>query len=266
MNAHKAPIPKVAARLYVLLAGQANRAVVLRRGPAKQVCSIGWNLDTDTFQLGQWLKGRIYEAWSDISPDGKHWFYHASQHHKIRGEEYSVVARTPYLKALKFWRTGYVSGGFLPSNELMIPQGNSEGQLFEVSPWRKSRDYIPKMPFRGSSELAAWILKRDGWIPDGQPAIAPGKYWSKRAQGWELSFTMDRKSLPTERTYAVRQGEEKSDFNCTGWQWAEIREDRLLWAEAGKIFATHLAAGSHSPVKELADFNDWKFEPVVAPY
>ena len=68
------PVP---ARLHVLLAREAPYAVVIRRGPAKQVCTVGWDRSTDAFTLGQWFKGRIYERRSDLSPDGKHLIYFA---------------------------------------------------------------------------------------------------------------------------------------------------------------------------------------------
>jgi hypothetical protein len=56
------------ARLHVLLASQARRGVVFRRGPVNAVCTVGWNLETDKFELGQWLRGRIYERRGDLSP------------------------------------------------------------------------------------------------------------------------------------------------------------------------------------------------------
>ena len=65
------------ARIHVLLARDSPRAVVIRRGPSKEVASILWDRSSDEFSLGQWLKGRIYEMRSDISPDGEYWIYFA---------------------------------------------------------------------------------------------------------------------------------------------------------------------------------------------
>jgi hypothetical protein len=50
---------------------------VFRRGPVNAVCTVGWNRKTDEFQLGQWLRGRIYERRADLSPDGRHLIYFA---------------------------------------------------------------------------------------------------------------------------------------------------------------------------------------------
>ena len=73
----KPPSSPIPARLHVLLAQDALYGVVIRRGPSKQVCTIGWNRADDTFTLGQWLKGRIYERRCDLSPDGRHMIYFA---------------------------------------------------------------------------------------------------------------------------------------------------------------------------------------------
>lgn len=69
------------ARLHVLL--RKKSAVVLRRGLARHVASIGWNLETDTFTLGQWLHGRIYEYRCDLSPDGKFLIYFAAKYGRL---------------------------------------------------------------------------------------------------------------------------------------------------------------------------------------
>ena len=74
----KQPPERIPARLHVILARQAAKAVVFRRGPSQQVCTLGWDLETDTFTMGQWLKGRIYEYRSDLSPDGELMIYFAT--------------------------------------------------------------------------------------------------------------------------------------------------------------------------------------------
>ena len=79
---HKIKLPpeRIPARLHVILAREASKAVVFRRGPSDQVCTLGWNLETDTFTMGQWLKGRIYEYRSDLSPDGELMIYFATDY------------------------------------------------------------------------------------------------------------------------------------------------------------------------------------------
>ncbi|MEK6804025.1 MAG: hypothetical protein AABZ34_15370 [Nitrospirota bacterium] len=61
----------------MLLAREAPVGLVIRRGPSRQVCTLLWDRRTDTFTLGQWFKGRIYERRCDLSPDGTHFIYFA---------------------------------------------------------------------------------------------------------------------------------------------------------------------------------------------
>src|SRR4051812_45410499 len=49
--------------------------LVIRRGPSRQVCTMLWHRQNDTFTLGQWFKGRIYERRCDLSPAGTHFIY-----------------------------------------------------------------------------------------------------------------------------------------------------------------------------------------------
>lgn len=46
--------------------------MVIRRGPSKSVATLLWDRKRNTFHMGQWLKGRIYERRCDLSPDGKY--------------------------------------------------------------------------------------------------------------------------------------------------------------------------------------------------
>ena len=57
---------EIHARLHVLLARDTPMGLVIRRGPSKSVATILWNRETDDFQVGQWLKGRIYERRCDV--------------------------------------------------------------------------------------------------------------------------------------------------------------------------------------------------------
>jgi|GEM_PF-4811693 hypothetical protein len=61
------------ARVQVLLANDSPQGALIRRDPSKKTGIIGWNRLNDTFQVGQWLKGKIYPERCDITPDGKNW-------------------------------------------------------------------------------------------------------------------------------------------------------------------------------------------------
>ena len=98
------------ARLYALIARDARRAVVFRRGPSKQVLVLLWNLKDDVLVPGQWFKGRIYERRCDLSPDGEMLAYFAAKHRGPFGT-WTAVSRPPYLTALALWPKGDAWGG-----------------------------------------------------------------------------------------------------------------------------------------------------------
>src|SRR5690349_19058207 len=60
----------IPARLDIFIARKSPKALILRKGPTKQVCTIGWDLKTDEFTIGQWFKGRIYEWFCDFLRTG----------------------------------------------------------------------------------------------------------------------------------------------------------------------------------------------------
>jgi len=66
-------------RLALLQASRAPVAVIVRRGPSKDVEIIRWDLAHDVFERGHWFHGRIYEKRSDLSPDGELFVYFASK-------------------------------------------------------------------------------------------------------------------------------------------------------------------------------------------
>ena len=101
-------MPKFHARVHPILARKANTAVIIRRGPSKSVCTMLWDRSNDTFKLGQWLRGRIYERRCDLSPDGKHFIYFAMNGKwggPVKGS-WTAISRAPYLKALALWPWG----------------------------------------------------------------------------------------------------------------------------------------------------------------
>jgi len=94
------------ARLHVILARDASIAVILRRGPSSWVRVILWHTDTDKFENGQWLKGRIYGERCALSPDGSLFVYFASQQHKRQADyrgTWTAISKPPYLTALALW-------------------------------------------------------------------------------------------------------------------------------------------------------------------
>jgi hypothetical protein len=110
------------------MAREAPYAVIIRRGPARRVCTIGWDRKTDTFEVGQWLHGRIYEERADISPDGRYLIYFAGNfalHSETKGT-WTAISRVPYLKAISIWAKGdtYFGGGIFLDNKTALLHGH----------------------------------------------------------------------------------------------------------------------------------------------
>ena len=71
---------KSPARLHAILAREADKAVVFRRGPSSKTANLEWDLKADKFKLGQWFYGSFYPYRCDISPDGRHLVYFAAKY------------------------------------------------------------------------------------------------------------------------------------------------------------------------------------------
>lgn len=118
-------------RIHVLLAEDSREALVIRRGPTKQVQLISWQRDKDTFIAGQWFKGRIYERRCDLSPSGKYFLYFAASH-KPPLYSWTAVSRPPYFSALALWPKGDCWGGgglFESDKKLLLNHGPCQMEL-----------------------------------------------------------------------------------------------------------------------------------------
>ena len=70
----------IAARIHAILARESDTAIVFRRGPSNKTAILKWDLQTDSFDLGQWFYGSFYPYRCDISPDGRHLVYFAAKY------------------------------------------------------------------------------------------------------------------------------------------------------------------------------------------
>ncbi len=104
--------------LSILRARDVDVAVILRRGPTKQVRMIRWDMRRDDFVRGQWVAARIYAYASRITPDGKYVDYSGMR----RGDTWRAVARPPYFTPLAVWGgiTGQ-PGGWQSTTDAALP-------------------------------------------------------------------------------------------------------------------------------------------------
>lgn len=268
------------ARLHVLLARQSPVGLVLRRGPAKSVCTIGWNRETDEFQLGQWLRGRIYERRCDLSPDGRHFIYFArkgSFQSETKGS-YTAISRAPYLHAISLYGKGdcWQGGGLFTSNKSFWLNG-CHFPLREDAALKPDTAFRPP-PYGNSECLGVYYprLLRDGWTIELN--VTRGAYpqctvfTKPLPKGWLLrKFALADPSHPVGTgvywdEHELENLERKIILPCPSWEWAELDYRSIVYAEKGVLYRVVLAAEGLAPATLLHDFNPMRFEQIKAPY
>lgn len=276
---------KYPARLHAVFAKDKPYAVVFRRGPSKQVCTVLWDRKKDIFKLGQWLKGRIYEKRTDLSPNGKYLIYFAmnGKWESETGGSWTAVSKAPWLKAIELYKKGdcWEGGGlFLSNNSFWLndrcfTSGRILNQSSEVI---RDDSYIPEGEF-GTEDTGVYYrrLIRDGW-----------KLISKKENSKWNSETIFQKTIPKGwvlRKIAHEQVDspkgkgcywdehelinEESEANLAfgDWEWAELDGKSIVWASKGCIYRASIKSRTKiGTPKLLYDFNPLKFEEIRAPY
>lgn len=272
-----APNPTHPPRLHVLLARNAPLGLILRRGPAKHVATFLWDRKSDTFTLGQWLKGRIYERRGDLSPDGRHWIYFAMNGHwdgAAKGS-WTAVAQAPWLKALALYPKGdcWQGGGlFLDDRRYWVNGGGCHDAPEGGPSLREDRDYAPPNWYGGECPTVYYNrLQRDGWNLLSQ----------------DSRLTVFQKSLPKNWTLEkhchaeIHQEQGKGVYwdehllynddgeGVTGdhWEWADWVDGEVVYAEKGCLYRRALlSTAATGPSGLIHDFSGYTFEPREAPY
>ncbi|MBI5833315.1 MAG: hypothetical protein HZB16_13540 [Armatimonadetes bacterium] len=263
---------QVPPRLHVYLAREAPVGVILRRGPARAACLIAWDREHDTFEVGQWVKRRVYEDSCDLSPDGRHFIYVAM----TKGETYCAMARVPYFTAIvccgnngRWGRGGY----FVDSRRFAMPWAGS-GLVTSAA-----ASGLVRVDEAEAQDPGHWAarLERSGWTPgpdrqlpnnwDGQKV-----HWRETASQWRL----ERISAPFklscpwhmnhEATYALWQPETDERIEQPDWTWADWDRNRIVWAAAGCLWTTDVTDAGLGEPRCLHDFNGMTFAELMAPY
>lgn len=263
--------PAPPARVHILLARDAHTAVIIRRGPTRWTALIGWDRRRDTFEVGQWFQGRIFDRRSDLSPDGRFLIYFALNGKwatEARGA-YTAVSRAPYLKAetlLAKGDTWHGGGLFVTDGEYWLNDGYGHTVVRNQSQARRVKDYPwPEYPPIGHSDFYEVRLQRDGWKRMNEGWTGKGAtvdFEKPVGLRWVLR---KRLTWSRERHELMHVGTGRSIAQPT-WQWADVDGKRLVWVEAGKLYAATLDAAGLRDVRLLHDLNPYQFEPLVAPY
>ena len=268
------------ARIHVLLARQAPIGVVIRRGPAKAVATLLWDRQNDTFQLGQWFRGRIYERRCDLSPDGRHLLYFAMSGH-WEGESkgsWTAISRAPFLKAIAMFPKGdgWNGGGLWTSpTRYWLNEGGISKHSVLRNTSEVSRDtiYHPETYFGGEC-LGVYYprLMRDGWKLIEELGTDDFDIFEKPiGKGWVLRKKANAGNHPKGKSiywdeHELIHPDSNALIPCPKWEWAELDGNRLVWAADGILNASQVAEGGIKDQTKLFDFNSMKFERIRAPY
>lgn len=282
MKPMKPPIEhgKFPARLHVLLARNAKVGLVIRRGPSKSVCTVLWDRKGDKFKLGQWMRGRIYERLSDLSPDGKYLIYFAMNgrwESETKGA-WTAISRVPYLKAVSLFAKGdcwHGGGMFLSDREFWLNDGYGHTELKKSNQLRRNLNDQPKDYFGGECLTVYYNrLQRDGWMMSDKEYQGATLFEKKLPKGWllrKLAFAESTIGAPPGHgcywdAHELRHESTKTILAFPEWEWADFVDGRLAFAVEGKLWGARLGRGKLVGEKLLHDFNSMKFAAIVAPY
>lgn len=280
-------------RLHVLLARDSPRAVVLRRGPSKTVCSIGWDRRSDTFTTGQWMRGRLYERRSDLSPDGKHLIYFAMNYSESgglrtseTGGSWTAISKAPYLKAITLLGKGdcwHGGGLFRDDRRYWLNDGHGHKPLLSSSHVTRDTTWHPPAYYGGECPHVYFNrLQRDGWtlrsdLTPNADDDAPTVFDKPAPAGWTLRKfchaecgAPQGKGVYYDRHALVRTESDDRETNTTldlpDWEWADLDGKRLVWTSGGRLHTARLKTPGLANEKTLHDFNAMRFSPITAPY
>lgn len=255
---------------------------MLRRGPSKTTCAIGWDRRKDTFTVGQWVRARIYERRCDLSPDGKHLIYFAmnGRDETKTGGSWTAVSRAPYLKAITLLGKGDCwHGGGLFRNDRRYWLNDGKGHKPLLQSNRVTRDETWQPPgYYGGECLHVYFnrLQRDGWTlrpdlspDDGATTVfdkSPGHRWTLRKYCHAGIGHPEGKGVYYDHHALVHDDSYEDAMDFPNWEWADLDRGRLVWSESGRLHAAYLKTSGLKDVQLLHDFNDMTFEAIAAPY
>lgn len=266
------------ARLHVLLARDAKVGLIIRRGPSKSVCTIGWDRKLGKFKLGQWMRGRIYERRCDLSPDGHLFIYFAMNGHwdsETKGS-WTAISRAPYLKAISLYAKGdcwHGGGLFLADHEFWLNDGHGHVQLTASNKLLRNPDGRPPDYFGGECLTVYYNrLQRDGWVMRKEEYQGAALFEKALPKSWTLrKLAFAEIGAPPGRgcywdAHELWQKATNTTLVFPEWEWADYADGRLYFAVAGQLWMAQLGRGKLTNEKLLHDFNDMEFQAIAAPY
>lgn len=238
-------------RLFVLMRPGCDRALVLRQGPSKVFCTLGWNLATDEVVVGQWCKHKIYVERCDISSNGKYFVYFAldGKWDSEAAGAFGAVSYAPYLKALRLWPQGNTWGG-----GRVFYRDRAQAPANVALVW-DDLDLI-------EGDRLAPGMEHDRLLRDGWTQLARGGF----TKPINKTLTLRNKIGSASARYGVITDDEVD--RRPAWTWADVdtKRQRLVWAEGGMLYGAAIKATKLGDPVPIFDTRSMIFEAIAAPY
>lgn len=274
-------------RLWIVHRPENKHALVVRRGPSKQVAFFGWNRETNKISPGQWLKGKVYPKRCDLSPDGQHIIYFAFNgkwQTESKGS-WTAVSRYPYLKALDFWPKGdaWHGGGLFLSNEKYLLYERHPHEQHTLSGLFEVARGIPDTGGQNNEDLGIYIPKliRDGWEYEGANGAGKEKSVNQDDDTFHLSKEINMQlkirkvihstlSPPKGKSfYYEEHAMEGIKYKAVDFKDIEnldYYDGKLFWPNEGRLFTAKIMKDLIGEPEMIHDFTDYTFKAVKAPY
>ncbi len=253
-------------RLHVIPATSCNKALVLRRGPTMHVASCLWDRVTGEVELGQWLKARIFEHRSDLSPDGRHMIIFARR----GGKAWTAISQAPWLTALAYYPqdgTWFGGGAFTPEGDVFL-NGSSQHDAMPGGLRIAPPDAYPSGTdgFHMGGFFPAMMQAR-GWQHDSGTRYDV-KLSKEVSRGWRLHLRFEHgfRSARSVLDHVYTLEREGQTIRCDGWEWAERWKTGLQVAAKGALWFVPFTKPGLGEPQMIHDFNDMTFESREAPY
>jgi hypothetical protein len=258
------------------------------------VLLIRWNLSDDTFDFGQWFKGRVYERRCDLSPEGDLLLYFAANYRKPHFS-WSAVSRPPYFTALALWPKGDGWGGgghFTSRTQILLNHRSHEMALAQgfSLPEGLSITQFGDRPGWGEDDPVWWDrLKREAWELTACPEPTENPFNSKVWIEFDPPITWEKAHPLLPDKYRLRMsilgfkerdgpsylvehmviGGDESIGSIGRSEWADWSQTGdLLFSRSGCLFRLEHQGGIFGPIeasKQIADFSALEFQEKRAP-
>jgi len=261
-------------RVHVLTAMESSTSLIIRRGPSKKMCTILWDREKNSFEAGDCIP-RIEERLSDISPDGKYFYYFGWT---LKGA-WLAIAKTDSLRNMIFYR----ESGFRSRD---VPSSHPEYVYELYKYFMENRPYGDSNPnntfprfkcVERKFEKEDWDicnitavyyrrLIRDGWMIVQHEGKHHDQYacnyathfekelvgdWSIRKIAYDVHPAPENTNGGHWDAHQVINKRSDKVYDFPDWDWAERDEVYLYFTQKGILYRVSLVSLSAGTLKEI---------------